>query len=150
MTTSCLRKKLKQVRIHKKLLYRRQGEVIFPCLSNKGGIMEQEIMQLITYGGDARTKALQAIRAARNSQFEEADSLMKECGEDIIVAHRVQTTMLQNEAGGVSMPVPLLMVHAQDHLMDAMVIKDLAADIIELYKKFSELTEKAYEDQGNG
>ena len=29
----------------------------------------------------------------------------------------------------------LLMVHAQDHLMDAMVIRDMAAEFVELYKK---------------
>ena len=29
----------------------------------------------------------------------------------------------------------LHMVHAQDHLMDAMVIRDMAAEFVELYKK---------------
>ena len=32
----------------------------------------------------------------------------------------------------------LLMVHAQDHLMDAMVVKDLAAEIVDLYRKLAE------------
>lgn len=31
----------------------------------------------------------------------------------------------------------LLMVHAQDHLMNAMTVKDLAAEMIDLYEKIT-------------
>jgi PTS system cellobiose-specific IIA component len=32
-------------------------------------------------------------------------------------------------------PVNLITVHSQDHLMNAMVIQDLAGDMIELYRR---------------
>ena len=31
----------------------------------------------------------------------------------------------------------LLMVHAQDHLMNAMTVKDLAAELVAIYEKVS-------------
>ena len=46
--------------------------------------------------------------------------------------------MIQAEIRGEHIPVMLLMVHAQDHLMDAMVVKDLAAEIIDIYRKMGE------------
>lgn len=38
--------------------------------------MELTIMRLITAAGDARSLAIQAIRAARAGHFDEADALM--------------------------------------------------------------------------
>ena len=52
-------------------------------------------------------------------------------------SHHVQTDLIQSEIQGEHIQVMLLMVHAQDHLMDAMVIRDMAAEFVELYKKLS-------------
>ena len=52
-------------------------------------------------------------------------------------AHRVQTDLIQKEAGGEKTEVTLLMVHAQDHLMNAITVKELASEFVELYKKMS-------------
>ncbi len=41
--------------------------------------MELTIMRLITAAGDARSLAMQAIRAARAGHLDEADALMIEC-----------------------------------------------------------------------
>lgn len=97
--------------------------------------MQNIIMDLIINGGNARGCAIEAIRAAREGDFEKADSLMKECQEALVVAHRVQTDIIQKEAAGERMPVVLLMVHAQDHFMNAMTVKDLAAEMIEILRK---------------
>ena len=57
--------------------------------------MEQEIMQLITYGGDARSKAMMALKEISNSHFDEAEELLKQANENIVTAHKVQTQLLQ-------------------------------------------------------
>ena len=101
--------------------------------------MEQEIMQLITYGGDARSKALLALKEIANNNFAEAEELLQQANENIITAHKVQTQLLQQEASGEGQTVQLLMVHAQDHLMDAMVIYDLTKQILVLQKNNLEL-----------
>ncbi|VDZ75452.1 putative phosphotransferase system PTS, lactose /cellobiose-specific IIA subunit [Atlantibacter hermannii] len=39
------------------------------------------------------------------------------------------------DEGSGKLPVNLITVHSQDHLMNAMVIQDLAGDLIELYRR---------------
>jgi PTS system cellobiose-specific IIA component len=36
---------------------------------------------------------------------------------------------------GEKVDIPLLLIHAQDHLMTSMTTKDLAIEIVELHKK---------------
>lgn len=97
--------------------------------------MEQIIMELVVNGGMARSLAIEAIRNARQGNFEEADKLMKESAETLSKAHEVQTELITKEAGGEHMEVQHLMVHAQDHVMNAMTVYDLAVEIIELLKE---------------
>lgn len=70
--------------------------------------------------------------------MEQAEALLKESNEAIAKAHEFQTTMLQNslnmEEGQEEAGVSLLIVHGQDHLMDAMVVRDLAVELIEMYR----------------
>lgn len=103
---------------------------------------EQTIMQIIVNGGDARSKALQSIRKARVKHFDEADSLLKEAKQSMGVAHEVQTKLIQAETRGDKAEVSLLMVHAQDHLMNAMTVVDLAVELIEDFK----IREEKYHD----
>lgn len=97
--------------------------------------LQEIIMALVINGGNARACAIEAIRAAREDEFEKADRLIKESQEALTAAHHVQTDLIQKEAAGEKMPVVLLMVHAQDHLMNAMTVKDLAVELIEMMRK---------------
>lgn len=97
--------------------------------------LEQMIMELVVNGGDARSKAMEAIDAAKKGDFEMADVLLKECNEQLSSAHNKQTELIQAEVRGEHVLVTLLMVHAQDHLMNAMTVRDLAKEIIEIYKR---------------
>ena len=92
------------------------------------------IMGLIANGGNARSLAMQAIYAAKAGNFEEAQELLKASNESILQAHNMQTQLLTKEANGERSEVSLLMVHAQDHLMNAMTVKDLATEIVDIYK----------------
>ena len=42
-----------------------------------------------------------------------------------LAAHDEQTKLLSREAGGDHVPVDILLVHSQDHLMTAMLCQDL-------------------------
>ncbi|MNJ80672.1 Lichenan-specific phosphotransferase enzyme IIA component [compost metagenome] len=46
----------------------------------------------------------------------------------------MQTRLIQEEAGGTKQEITLLMIHAQDHLMNAMTVKDMAKEFVELYE----------------
>lgn len=96
--------------------------------------MEIIIMNLVVDSGSARSSAMEAIFHAKEGNFEAADKAMEECREQLSKAHHAQTDLIQQEAKGDKVPLSLLMVHAQDHLMTAMVVRDLAAEIVELHR----------------
>lgn len=98
---------------------------------------EEIIMKLIVNGGNARSKAMEAIQYAKSGDIEKARELHQEACNELNKAHEVQTELIQEEAGGNSVTVTLLMVHAQDHLMNAITVKDLAQEFIDMYEKFS-------------
>ena len=97
--------------------------------------IESIIMELLVGGGNARSLALEALHAAREEDFEKADTFFKECDEALLGIHQIQTELIQKEAGGQHMEVQLLMVHAQDHLMNAMTVRDLSGEIVEILRK---------------
>lgn len=99
--------------------------------------METIIMELIVNSGNARSRAMEAIEAAKNGNVVKAKEKIKESEEDLGKAHNVQTTLIQNEANGNKAEVSLLLIHAQDHLMNAMTIKDMAKEFVDMYDKFS-------------
>ena len=50
--------------------------------------------EIVAYAGDARSKLLEALKAAENGDFAKADSLVVEAGSCIAEAHNSQTAML--------------------------------------------------------
>lgn len=93
-------------------------------------------MGLIMHGGDAKGKAVEAIRAAKVSDFDTAHQLLCEANDALNTAHKSQTALLTQEAAGENVELSLLLVHGQDHLMTALTFIDLAKEVIELYEKF--------------
>ena len=94
----------------------------------------QAIMNLIIYGGDGKSSSVEAIQAAKEGNFELADEKIKAAEESLLQAHHTQTEMLTQEANGDAVEVSLLMVHGQDHLMTGMMFKDLAKEIVDVYR----------------
>ena len=98
---------------------------------------DELVMNLVVEGGNARSLAMEAIQTAKKGDLVRAEELLKECDEALVEAHNAQTDLIQAEIQGEHIQVMLLMVHAQDHLMDAMVVKDMAREIVDLYKKIN-------------
>lgn len=93
------------------------------------------IMELIMHGGEAKSDAMEAIQAAKNGDFELAESKICHAESSLVKAHHSQTGLLTQEAQGNKTEVSLLMIHGQDHLMTSMAFKDLAKEIVEVYKR---------------
>lgn len=92
------------------------------------------IMPLIIFGGEAKSSAIEAIRAAKESDFDKADERIEAASKAIVEAHHGQTELLTKAANSEEVAVSIYMVHAQDHLMTGIAFVDLAREIIELYK----------------
>ncbi len=92
--------------------------------------MEEVVMSLVGFAGEGRSYAFEALQAARKKDFAAADAAMKKCSEALLEAHHTQTDLIQGEINGNPTKVSLLMVHAQDHLMTALLAKELIEEII--------------------
>lgn len=103
--------------------------------------LENVIMKLIMNGGDARSASMRAINAAEKNEFDEAEKLLANAKESLNKAHEVQTQLIREEVRNNNIKVTLLMVHAQDHVMNAMTVRDLAESIINSRKEIQLLKE---------
>lgn len=91
--------------------------------------------QMISFNGSARSCFVEAIAAAKEGDFERAESLMAEGEEQFTEGHRVHAQLIQQEAQNGSTDISLLLIHAEDQMMSAEVMKILAAELIDIHKK---------------
>ena len=97
---------------------------------------EEIVMKLIVPAGEAKARAIEAIAAARTGAFDRADELMAQADKAIIEAHEHQSEEIRRILnGGESDGVSLIMVHGQDHLMNAITTIDLAKQIVALVRE---------------
>ncbi len=89
---------------------------------------------IILHAGNARSLAMEAIELAKNKEIEQAHQKIEAAEQEFTEAHHVQTKLLQQEATGENQNISIILIHAQDHLMTSMVVKDMALVIIDLYK----------------
>ena len=92
-------------------------------------------MGLIANEKKKKSLAFEAIRLAKKGDIEGAREKLKESDKSLLEAHNSQTNMLTKEAQGDHMHVTLLVVHSQDHLMNAITFRDLAGEMVDLYEK---------------
>lgn len=108
-------------------------------MASEKNLTRQEIgmigFEIVAYAGDARSSLLEAIKCARRGEFEKIDGLVRDAQENLNIAHAKQTEMLALEAQGKDLEIGFIMIHAQDHLMTTMLLKDIVYDICEIYKK---------------
>lgn len=97
--------------------------------------MNEIAFQIILLAGNGRSSAMEAMQEAKAGDFEAAQAKLEEAKDELNKAHKYQTQLLQNEASGQKEDINIILIHAQDHLMTSIVVKDLAAEIIELHQK---------------
>ena len=59
--------------------------------------------------------------------------LLEQAKETLAAAHDSQTELISEEASGHKQEVSLMMVHAQDHLMNAITVIDLVTELIDTF-----------------
>ena len=96
--------------------------------------LEKVVFNIIVHAGNAKGYCFQALALAKKREFDDVEGLMKKAKEELLEAHSTQTKMIENEANGIKQEMTLLMVHAQDHLMNASLAMDLVVELIDLYK----------------
>ncbi len=102
---------------------------------------ETTVMELIIQAGEARSLSMEALRAARQYDWSTADAMLTAASAAAKEAHKIQTTLIGADEGCGKIPVNLILVHAQDHLMNAMLCRELAEEIIALHREIAALTQ---------
>jgi cellobiose PTS system EIIA component len=95
---------------------------------------EMTIFTIISNSGEAKSSCMEAIGYAKKTEFEIAQKCIEDANNKLALSHESQTALIQAEARGSQTKLSLLMVHAQDHLMNAMLMRDLAGEFVDMYK----------------
>ncbi len=97
--------------------------------------MELLCFQIISFNGSARSSYIEAIQAAKEGDFEKADSLIKDGEANFVEGHKIHAQLIQKEANGEMGEMSLLLLHAEDQLMSAETLKIVATELIEVYRR---------------
>ncbi|CEI81997.1 PTS cellobiose transporter subunit IIA [Oceanobacillus oncorhynchi subsp. incaldanensis] len=102
--------------------------------------MNQEQIQsvafeIILHSGSSRTMIHEAFAMMRNNEFKNAADKLDEANEEVLLAHQSQTALLQQYSSGETINMEIIMVHAQDHLMTTMTLREVALEMLYLYEK---------------
>jgi PTS system cellobiose-specific IIA component len=89
--------------------------------------------KIIMFAGNSKSSSMLAIAAARQGNSEEAKTHLDQADQDLKAAHEAQTELITEEARGNAVPVNIILVHSQDHLTGALLMRDLADEFIQLY-----------------
>ncbi len=101
--------------------------------------MNEQIFEIsfniIGHAGEAKGIAFEALAEAKAGNIEKSREMLKESKEVMTKAHRFQTELIQKEASGETNEVSVILIHAQDHLMNTMTYQQLVEEFIDLYEK---------------
>lgn len=95
--------------------------------------------EIILHSGDARTMVHEGLDFMNQGKFEEADQKMEDANNELAEAHKAQTKLLQDYANGEEVTMEIIMVHAQDHLMTTMTLREMAIEFSKMYKQIYQL-----------
>lgn len=100
---------------------------------------ELELMafEIISNVGMGKSLAIEAIREARECNYEAAEAKLEEAKEFLLQGHHAHAGLIQKEAAGEKLEFSLIIMHAEDQLISAETIKDLAFEMIEMHKSLS-------------
>lgn len=96
--------------------------------------MEQYICTIISCAGEARSLCFEGLQAAKKGDFDKSEECMRQAQEALLKTHHIHSDIIQQEARGEKQEVSLLLVHAEDHLMNTLLTKDLIKEMIEMVK----------------
>ncbi len=98
----------------------------------------EQSMQLILHSGTGRSMVIEAVRELlETGDVEVAKAKIKEAGKEIGEAHNIQTAMMAAECDGHPVEKSILLIHAQDHFMTALAVRDMAQLMTEMYEKLN-------------
>ena len=100
--------------------------------------LEQIAMIMISKAGEGRALSMEAIECAKDGDFIKAEECLNKSNECLQDGHKANAELLWAEAQDKDMKISILLIHAQDHIMDAMTVRGMAEQMVALYRKIEE------------
>lgn len=94
----------------------------------------KDTMEIILHAGDAREFIADAIDNVADYDYSKAEENMRKAEAELVIAHRLQTAKIQQEAEGKKVPYSVLFTHAQDTLMTINSEFKLIQHLIKVFK----------------
>ncbi|ASW43928.1 PTS lactose/cellobiose transporter subunit IIA [Clostridium isatidis] len=95
---------------------------------------EQICFKIISLAGESFSKMVEALNSAKVKDFNRSEELFEEARKILHEAHAIHSELLTAEASGNSPEFSVLLVHAQDNLMNTVLAETIFSEMIELYK----------------
>lgn len=93
--------------------------------------------QIISNVGEAKSSLFEVLELSREEKFEEAEDKIREAEESILKAHESHFSLIKEEASGNKVSISMLLMHAEDQLMNVEMLKTFANEMILTHKKYS-------------
>lgn len=97
--------------------------------------LELVAFKIISNVGSAKANYLEALAKAKEKEFAQAEALLKEGEAMYLLGHKAHSTLITDEAAGRPVAINLILMHAEDQLMNAETVRILVEELIEVYRK---------------
>lgn len=91
--------------------------------------------EIISNVGAAKSIYMEIINKCENKEFDSVEEMLEEAEGYLLQGHKKHMELVQREASGDKVELSLLLMHAEDQLMNAELIKLLAQKFMHLYKE---------------
>lgn len=98
---------------------------------------------IIVHSGEAKSFAMEAIYEAKKKNFDLAKEKLLLADKEIIEASKQHTDLIQDEAQGIKIDIPLLLMHAEDQLLSTQSLILMAEEIVTLHQTINDLIGKS-------
>lgn len=96
--------------------------------------LSEVALELITYAGIAKSNYILALNEYKKGNVIEYENKIAQGDTNFVLAHNCHKKTLLDEIEMLQPNVSLLLVHAEDQLMNAESTKLMITEIVELYK----------------
>lgn len=111
-------------------------------------VVEQS-MEIITYSGNGRAQVINALRQLfKDGDIAKAREEIAAGGKEIGEAHQMQTDLISAECDGQEVEKSVLLIHAQDHFMTALAVRDIANLMVDMYESLTKNNKMRLSDRG--
>lgn len=90
---------------------------------------------IITSAGTAKSDAMEALYAAKEGNFKEAEEKLAQANKEIGEAAHMHFDVIQKEAQGEQLVFKVLFMHAEDQLLTTQTLILLVGELIDLHKE---------------